>query len=101
MQDTFDHDKGQKSAISGSFLNWIFLISSSGFFSFFSRFSLCFWLGGFEDLLETYNTSLAVGASTAIRAAIYLAINPLLTARFPPLTAPVLPLTARFRRLQT
>ena len=29
-QDTFDHDKGQKSAISGKFLHWIFLVFSNG-----------------------------------------------------------------------
>ena len=37
-QDTFDHDKEQKSAISGCRLHWIFRVLSSGFFSLFSRF---------------------------------------------------------------
>ena len=32
FQDTFDHDKGQKSAFSGRCLHWIFWIFSSGFF---------------------------------------------------------------------
>ena len=39
-QGAFDHDKGQKSAISGRRLHWIFWIFSSGCFSFFSRFSV-------------------------------------------------------------
>ena len=34
-QDAFDHDRGQKSAISGRRLHWIFLIFSSGFFLLF------------------------------------------------------------------
>ena len=42
FQDTFDDDKRQKSAISGSFLHWMFLVFSSGFSFFFSRFSLQF-----------------------------------------------------------
>ena len=32
-RDAFDHDKGQKSASSGKFLHWNFLIFSSGFLS--------------------------------------------------------------------
>ena len=34
-QDTFDHDKEQKSAISGKFLHWILKIFSSVFFFLF------------------------------------------------------------------
>ena len=52
-------------------------------------------LGGFEELLET--CSLGVGASRSIRAAITVAIS---LAMNPLLAAPVPPLTARFRRLQ-
>ena len=37
-QDTFDHDKGQKSAISGRRLRWIFLSFLQWIFSLFSRF---------------------------------------------------------------
>ena len=42
IQDTFDHDKGQKSAISGRRLHWISQIFSSRCFPFFSRFSVQF-----------------------------------------------------------
>ena len=44
FQDTFDHDKGQKSANSGRRLHWIFGILSSVFFfvSFFSRSTVKF-----------------------------------------------------------
>ena len=40
-QDTFDHDKGQKSAISGRRLHWILLVFSSGSFCLFSPGALC------------------------------------------------------------
>ena len=40
-QDAFDHDKGQKSAISGKFLHWIFLNFRQWNFSFFAPGSLC------------------------------------------------------------
>ena len=39
VQDKFDHDKGQKSAISGRRLHWRL---STGFFCFFSRSSVQF-----------------------------------------------------------
>ena len=40
-QDMFDHDKWQKSAISGRRPHWIFFsVFSSGFFSLFSRFTV-------------------------------------------------------------
>ena len=42
FQGMFDHDKGQKSAISGRRLHWIFGIFSSRCFSFFSRFYVQF-----------------------------------------------------------
>ena len=41
-QDAFDHDKGQKSAILGRRLHWIFRIFSTGFFLLLSRFSVQF-----------------------------------------------------------
>ena len=43
IEDTFDHNKGQKSAISGRRLHWNFLNFSSGyFFWLFSRFTVYF-----------------------------------------------------------
>ena len=41
-QDTFDHDKGQKSAISEKFLHWIFLNFLQWIFPLFSRFTVQF-----------------------------------------------------------
>ena len=40
-QDTFDHDKGQKSAISGRHLHWIFLNFLQWIFFPFLQVSLC------------------------------------------------------------
>ena len=42
FQETFGHDKGQKSAISAHHLYWCFLILSCGIFAGFSRFSVWF-----------------------------------------------------------
>ena len=39
-QDAFDHDKGQKFAISGRRLHWIFFILLLWIISLFSRFSM-------------------------------------------------------------
>ena len=39
-QDAVDHDKGQKSAISGRRVHWIFLNFLQWIFAFFSRFSV-------------------------------------------------------------
>ena len=41
-QDTLDHDKGGKSAISGCHFHWIFVNFLQWIFSLFSRFSVQF-----------------------------------------------------------
>ena len=51
-QDTFDHDKGQKSEILGRRRHWILLKFPQWIFSSFSRFSVYRW--GQKDYLPNF-----------------------------------------------
>ena len=59
IQDTFDHDKGQKSAISGRRLHWIFLFSSG-----FPSFSPGFRCNFLTKIVDDPSTSYRIGKPT-------------------------------------